>query len=68
MQKIQSSLAMGQKFFLRTTYMHFKDINVGDFVFVRLYDLEHVFMWMGRVKNNILKDENDEFFRRLKVQ
>ncbi len=59
---------MGQRSFLRTTCMHFRDINVGDFVFVRLHDLEHVLRWMGRMKNNILKDENDDFFRRLRVQ
>jgi hypothetical protein len=59
---------MGQRSFLRTTYMHFRDINVGNFVFVKLHDLKHVLMWMGRMKKNTLKDENDEFFTRLRVQ
>ncbi len=43
--------------------MQFKDLNVGDFVFVRLHDLDLVPLWMGRVEGDVIKDEESEFFK-----
>jgi hypothetical protein len=49
-------------------YMPFKDLNVGDFVLVRLHDLDLVPFWMGRVKGDVIKDEDNEYFKMAKVQ
>lgn len=44
-------------------YVPFKDVNVGDFVLVRLHDPYLVPMWMGRVQGDIVKDEEGDFFK-----
>jgi hypothetical protein len=42
--------------------MQFKDLNVGNFVFVRPHDLDLVPLWMGRVEGDVIKDEKSEYF------
>jgi len=43
-------------------YMLFKDLNVGDFVFVRPHDLNLVLLWMGRIESDVIKDDESEYF------
>jgi hypothetical protein len=50
-----------------TTYMPFKDLNVGDFVFMKLHDPNLVPLRMGRVKGDVIKDEKSEYFKMVKV-
>ncbi len=40
-----------------TPYIPFKDVNVEDFVLMRLHDSDLVPMWMGRAQGDIVKDE-----------
>ncbi len=37
-----------------TAYTPFKDLNVGDFVFVRPHDPNLVHLWMGIVEGDII--------------
>ncbi len=46
----------------------FRNLNVGDFVFVRPHILDLVFFWMGGTKGDVVNDEKNEYFRMLKVQ
>ncbi len=50
------------------TYMPFRDLNVGDFVLVRLHDLDLVPLWMGRMDGDVIKDEDSEYFKMVKAQ
>jgi hypothetical protein len=45
------------------TYMPFKDFNVGNFVLMRSHDLDLVLLWMGRTKVDVVKDEENEYFK-----
>ncbi len=51
-----------------TTYMPFKDFNVGDFVLVKLHDPNLILLWMGRTEVNVVKDEENEYFKMMKIQ
>ncbi len=42
-------------------YTLFIDLNVVNFVFVRLHSPNIVLLWMGRVKGDVVKDEESEF-------
>jgi hypothetical protein len=46
-------------------YTNFRNLNVRFFVLVRLHDPKHVHVWTKKIKNDIMKDEND--FRMFKV-
>jgi hypothetical protein len=43
-------------------YTPFKDLNVEDVVFIKSHDHALVILWMGRVKGDVIKDENNEYF------
>jgi hypothetical protein len=49
-------------------YMPFRDLNVGDFVFMRSHDPSFVPLWMERTKGDVIKDEKTEYFKMVKVQ
>jgi hypothetical protein len=51
-----------------TTYMPFKDLNVGDFMLVRMHDLDLVPLWMGKVEGDVIKNEESEYFKMVRVQ
>jgi len=51
-----------------TAYAPFIDLNVRNFVFVRPHDPNLVPLWMGRVKGDVIKDEDSEYFKMVKVQ
>jgi hypothetical protein len=51
-----------------TTYTPFRDLNVGNFVLVRLHDPDFVSLWMGRVDGDVVKDEDNEYFKIVRVQ
>jgi hypothetical protein len=46
-----------------TPYIPFKDVNVGDFVLMRLHDPNLVPMLMGRAQGDIVKDEENDFYK-----
>jgi hypothetical protein len=50
------------------TYTPFKDLNVGDFMIVRPHDHDLIPFYMGRAKGDVIKDENNEYFKMLRVQ
>jgi hypothetical protein len=50
------------------TYTPFQDLGVGDFTLVRSIDLELYPVWMGRVKNEVEKDEQSDNFRHFHIQ
>jgi hypothetical protein len=49
-------------------YTPFKDLNVGDFVIVRPHDHDLIPLYMGKAKCDVIKDENNEYFKMLRVQ
>ncbi len=49
-------------------YILFQDLGLGDFVLVRLVDLELCPMWMGRAKSEVVKDENFDNFGHVHIQ
>jgi len=49
-------------------YKPFKDLNVGDFVFVRPHDPNLVLLWMEIIEGNVIKDEDSEYFKMVRVQ
>ncbi len=40
----------------------------GDFVFVKPHDLGLVHVWMGRAQGDVMKDEENIFFKMVGVQ
>jgi len=44
-------------------YIPFKDVNVGDFVIMKLHDLDLVPMLMGRAQGDIVNDEESGFYK-----
>ncbi len=48
--------------------MPFKDLNVGGFVVVRSHDPDLVPFWTKRTKGDVIKDEDREYFKMLRVQ
>jgi hypothetical protein len=51
-----------------TAYTPFRDLNVGDFVLVRLHNLDLVLVWMGKMEGDVVKDEESEYFKMVRVQ
>ncbi len=51
-----------------TTYTPFIGLNVGNFVFVKPYDPNIVLIWMGKIEGDVIKDEESEYFKMVKVQ
>jgi len=49
-------------------YALFRDLNNGDFVLMRLHDPLLVFVWLGRTHSDVIKDDQNEFFKMVKVQ
>jgi hypothetical protein len=49
-------------------YTSFKDFNSGDFIFIRLHDPFLVLVWLGRTQNDVVKDDQNEFFKMVRVQ
>jgi hypothetical protein len=49
------------------TYTPFRDFNNGDFVLVRPHDPLLVLVWMGITQCDVLKDEQNENFKMVKV-
>ncbi len=49
-------------------YTLFRDLGLGDFVLMKPAELELYPMWMGRVENEVVKDEHSENFRHLHIQ
>jgi hypothetical protein len=52
---------------LAHAYTLFKVLNNGDFVFMRPHDPFLVPIWMGRTQNDVVKDDQNEFFKMVKV-
>jgi len=53
---------------LALTYTSFKDLNNGDFVLVRPHDLFLVPVWLAIIQSDIVKDDQNEFFKMVRVQ
>ncbi len=54
---------------LKTTiYTPFPDLGLCDFILVRHVDLKLYRVWMGRAKNEVVKDEQVENFKHLHIQ
>jgi hypothetical protein len=51
-----------------TTYTPLRDLDVGDFVFVRPHDLDLAPFHMGKIEGDVIKDEKNEYFRMVRVQ
>jgi hypothetical protein len=51
-----------------STYTPFRDFNKRDFILVRLHDLLLVPIWMGGTHNDGVKDDQNEFFKMVRVQ
>ncbi len=48
-------------------YAPFRNINNGDFVLVRPYDHLLVLVYLKRTQNDVVKDDQNELFKMLKV-
>jgi hypothetical protein len=57
-----------KNFKLVLTYTLSKDFNNGDFVLVRLHDPLIVPIWLGRKQNDVVKDDQNDFFKMVMVQ
>jgi hypothetical protein len=51
-----------------TTYTPFRNLNVGDFVLERLHNPNLDLLRMGRIEGDVVKDEESEYFKMVKVQ
>ncbi len=49
-------------------YTPFRDLNVEDFVLVRLHNPDLVLLWMGRIEGDVVKDKESEYFKMVRVQ
>jgi hypothetical protein len=49
-----------QLFLKIIVYILFQDLGLGDFVLVRIANLKLYHVWMGRVENEVVKDEQFE--------
>jgi hypothetical protein len=49
-------------------YTPFKDLNNGDFFLMRPHDPLLVHVWLGRTHNDVVKDDQKEFFKMVRVQ
>jgi hypothetical protein len=50
------------------TYTPFKNLNNGDFVFVRLHDPFLVHVLLGKTQSGFVKDNQNENFKMVRVQ
>jgi hypothetical protein len=50
------------------TYTPFRNLNNGDFVFVSLHDPFLVPVLLGRTQSDVVKDDQNEFFKMVRVQ
>jgi hypothetical protein len=48
-------------------YTLFKHFNNGDFIFMRLHDPLLVLVWLGKTQSDVVKDDQNEFFKMVKV-
>jgi hypothetical protein len=46
----------------------FKDLNDGHFVLIRLHDPSLVPFWMGKAQGDVMRNEENAFFKMVKVQ
>jgi hypothetical protein len=53
---------------LALAYTSFKDLNSGDFVLMRPHDPLLVPIWLGRTQSDVVKDDQNEFFKMVRVQ
>jgi hypothetical protein len=51
-----------------TAYTPFRDFNGEDFVIVIPHDLGLVHVWMGIIESDVVKDEENAFFKMVRVQ
>jgi hypothetical protein len=55
-------------FFLSiVTYMPFRDLIVGNFVFMRPLNLTIYPIWMGKAENDVVRSQNNDNYRRVYV-
>jgi len=45
----------------------FKDFNNKKIIFVKPYDPFLVLVWLGRTQNDVVKDDQNEFFKMVRV-
>jgi len=50
-----------------TTYIPFRNLNARDCVFVKPHDPDLVPFWMGRMEGDVVKDEESEYFKMVRV-
>jgi hypothetical protein len=50
------------------TYTPFRNLNVGDFMFVKPHIFYLVLLWMGGTKGDVVNNEKSEYFKMLRVQ
>ncbi len=50
------------------TYTSFEDLDNGNFVLVKPHDPFLVPVWMGKTQSDVAKDDQNEFFKMVKVQ
>jgi hypothetical protein len=50
------------------TYTSFRNLNNGDFIFVKFCDPFLVLVWLGRTQSDVVKDDQNEFFKMVRVQ
>jgi len=51
-----------------TIYMPIKYLNVGDFVLLKPHDLNLVPFLMGRVEGDVIKNEENKYFKMVRIQ
>jgi hypothetical protein len=49
-------------------YTPLRNLNNGNFVFVRLHDPFLVLVWSRKTHSDVVKDDQNEFFKMVKVQ
>jgi hypothetical protein len=53
---------------LAPAYTPLKNFNNGDFVFVKLHDPFLVLVWSRKTHSDVVKDDQNEFFKMVTVQ
>ncbi len=53
--------------YLEISYTLFKNFNNEDFVFVKVHDIFLVLVWLGRTHSDVVKDDQNEFFKMMRV-
>jgi len=53
---------------LAPSYTPFRDLNNRDFVLVRLHDPFLVPIWLGKTQSDVIKDDQNESFKMMRVQ